>query len=358
MQGGLFENGKIPKRLRRKKPESTDGIPEELCGLLESLYIPYREKQRELRKATRVVEKIPTPRPHQTAMAALVSRPLESIKTIVPSPDIKTIFLDLEEAKKNKTQLTQINFSQCHFPEGTTIQVERSLPPAKKPSFEPLNNIDIRGLNMIPVVLGRDIQGHFIYRITITLPSTHRFENRNTLEVIYYAKAEPTPAEIEAEKIQQDALRNQPKSVPAPVAPVVEKVAKKVEKIIDPAEISLIAAAFVLEAHLQKYGNNDMYESGPIEIVISDADASEVLGEEVKNLLPLHRTWIIQEDNTISPSTDDADIHHHLTTIAEALRTKAQTKIEKQQEQEKQTREQAEYEKERLEFTPMLEFAR
>lgn len=289
-------------------------------------------------------------------MSALMSR--EPAKMTIPTPDIKTIFLDLEEAKKNKTQLTQIDFSQCHFPEGTTIQVERSVPPAKKPSFEPLNNIDIRGLNIIPVVLGRDIQGHFIYRITITLPSTHRFENRNTLEVSYYAKAEPTSAEIEAEKIQKDALRNQPKAAPTPVTPVVEEVVKKVEKIIDPAEISLIAAAFVIEAHLQKYSNNDAYEGGPIEIIISDEDASEVLGDEVKNLLPLHRKWIIQEDNTIIPSTDDTDIHNHLTTIADTLRAMAQTKIQKQQEQEIQKREQAEYEQERLKFTPMLEFAR
>lgn len=145
---------------------------------------------------------------------------------------------------------------------------------------------------------------------------------------------------------------------PEPVTLIVEEVTEKVEKIIDPAEISLIAAAFVLEANLQRYSNNDAYEGGPIEIVISDADASEILGDDVKNLLPLHRKWIIHEDNTIHPSTDDTDIHNHLTAIAGSLRAMAQIKIQKQQEQENQTREQAEYELERKNFEPLLEFVR
>lgn len=88
-------------------------------------------------------------------MNALISR--ETAKITVPAPDTKTLFPDLEDARKNKTQLSQIDFSQCDFPEGTTIRVERCLP-AKKPSFELLNTIDTRGINIIPTVFGRDIQ--------------------------------------------------------------------------------------------------------------------------------------------------------------------------------------------------------
>lgn len=231
--------------------------------------------------------------------------------------------------------------------------------PGKKQVFQPLPITDINGLNSIVPVIGRAMAGHFAYRLTITLPSTHRFDGKNSVEVAFYVKTEPTPEEQLQEEEQRRALLTRITATPSePATLIVEEVVEKVEKIIDPAEISLIAAAFVLEAHLQKYSNNDAYEGGPIEIVISDADASEVLGDDVKNLLPLYRKWIVHEDNTIHPSTVDADIHNHLTAIAGTLRAKAQTKIERQQEQEKQTREQAEYEQERMKFTPMLEFAR
>lgn len=133
---------------------------------------------------------------------------------------------------------------------------------------------------------------------------------------------------------------------------------KKVEKIIDPAEMSLIAAAFVLEENFQKYSNNDMYKGGPIEIVISDADASEVLGDDSESLLPTHRTWTIQEDGTIHPHTDNTDICDYLFSIKEILHTKVQEGRERQQKEENQLRDQAEYEQERLKFAPILDFAR
>lgn len=187
---------------------------------------------------------------------------------------------------------------------------------------------------------------------------THCFEGKNVFEISYYAKAEPTPAEIEEEKRQQEVLRSQPTAVATPVAPLVAEVAEQVEKIIDPAEMSLIAAAFVLEANLEKYSNIVTYEGGLIEIVISDADASEVLGDDLESLLPIHKTWTIQEDDTVHPYTDNTDIRRYLFAIKEALHAKFQEKIKRQQEEDRQILEQGEYEEERLKFSPILEFAR
>lgn len=93
-------------------------MPEEICQILEKEYRAYKDKLKEERKRQRPAEtvaKITSPAPAQTAMVALVNRAPEKI--VVPTPDIRTIFPDLEEARKAKTQLTQIDFSQCHFPE-------------------------------------------------------------------------------------------------------------------------------------------------------------------------------------------------------------------------------------------------
>jgi len=42
--------------------------------------------------------------------------------------------------------------------------------------------------------------GHFIYRLTITLPATHRFDGKNSLEVTFYVKTEPTLEEKQQEE--------------------------------------------------------------------------------------------------------------------------------------------------------------
>lgn len=87
-----------------------------------------------------------------------MARPAQPIKITVPSLDIKTILPDLETSKGANRQLTQIDFSGCGFPEGTTVQVKRSLPSKKKRVFETIEGIDPRGKNTIEPVLGQDLQ--------------------------------------------------------------------------------------------------------------------------------------------------------------------------------------------------------
>ena len=339
--------------------QGRDKIPEILQKAILDARKQFRDEEKSRRKVEKphqVVAQIQSPRPAQTSMAVLAT--LAPQKEIVVFPHINVLFPGLDEAKAWKKQLEKVDFSQCHFPEWTIISLERALP-GKKQIFQPLPITDINGLNSIVSVIGRAMAGHFAYRLAITLPSTHRFDGKNSVEVAFYVKTEPTPEEQLQEEEQRLALLARTTvTPPEPVALIVEEVVEKVEIIIDPAETSLIAATFVLEENLQKYSHNDAYEGGPIEIIISDADAVAILGDEAKNLLPEHRTWIIREDDTVHPPTNDGSIHNHLLTIAGALRAKAQTKIQKQQEQEKQTREQAEYEQERLKFEPILEFAR
>lgn len=210
-------------------------------------------------------------------MASLVVRPVLPTKELVPTPKIDRLFADHEAAKKSKKQLTKVDFSSCHFPEGTQILLERSLP-GKKPNFQVIELPNLSWTNEILPVLGKSIEGHFHYRITINLPQTHRFEGRNVFEVSFYAKADPTPEELAAWQTHK-------KDIPVPVAPVVEAVERKVEIILDPVGTSLIAAAFVLEANQEKYSTDNAYESGPVEITISNEDATEILWAEAGSLL-------------------------------------------------------------------------
>lgn len=91
-------------------------------------------------------------------MSALLYRPAQPIKITVPSLDIKKILPDLEASKSANKQLTQIDFSGCDFPGGTTVEVKRSLPSKKKRAFEAIEGIDPRGKNTIEPVLGKDLQ--------------------------------------------------------------------------------------------------------------------------------------------------------------------------------------------------------
>ena len=93
-----------------------------------------------------------------TAMSALLAQPVQPTKITIPPLDIKTILPDFEKSKKDNKQLTQIDFSGCDFPEGTTVQVQRRLPSKKKPVFEMIVDIDPRGKNTIKPVLGQGIQ--------------------------------------------------------------------------------------------------------------------------------------------------------------------------------------------------------
>lgn len=88
-------------------------IPTRLHKVLQDAYLknPLPKKPAEL------IAKITPHAPSQTAMAALVHRPVEPTKIIVPALDIKTILPDFEISKGANKQLTQIDFSGCDFPE-------------------------------------------------------------------------------------------------------------------------------------------------------------------------------------------------------------------------------------------------
>lgn len=238
------------------------------------------------------------------------------------------------------------------------VTVERALPSKKKDVFEVVEGIDPRGKNTIEPVLGKDIQGQFAYKITIVLPSTHRFEGGNVFKVSYYAKAEPTPAEIEAERVQREALKNQSKVLPETVAAAVEEMVEKVESIINPVANSLIAATLVLVEKQKLYAVQEGYQGGPITITLSDADCVEVLGDESITLLSEHKHWTVNEDDSINPVVDDADVKEALFTIAEKIRENYRLKQEQEEQEIREKQEIAEYETQRKNFEPILEFAR
>ncbi len=236
--------------------------------------------------------------------------------------------------------------------------MERALPSKKKDVFEVIEGIDPRGKNTIEPVLGKDVQGQFAYKITIVLPPTHRFEWDNVFRVSYYAKAEPNPAEIEAERVQREALRNQPKIPPETVTTLVVDVEEKVESIIDPVANSLIAASFVLAEKQEQYAIQDSYRGGPIHITLTDADCVEVLGVESATLLSEHKHWTVNEDDSINPSVQDADVLVVLRAIVEKIRENYRLKQEQEEREAREKQEIAEYESQRKNFEPLLEFAR
>lgn len=138
LTGNLFENGKISKRFKRRSVKSTEGLPEEIYRVLEEQYQEYRRKRRERSKLDQpgqTVARLPIPPENSIAIASLVVRPVLPTKELVPTPKIDRLFADHEAAKKSKKQLTKVDFSSCHFPEGTQILLERSLP-GKKPNFQ------------------------------------------------------------------------------------------------------------------------------------------------------------------------------------------------------------------------------
>lgn len=159
-------------------------------------------------------------------MSALLSRPIEPQRKVIPSPILSHIFVGLDEAKKNNTQLTKIDFSGYLFPEGTKIIFERSLP-GRKTNFQTIELANPTGTSDIPPILGKSIKGHFYYRVTIVLPQSHKFDGENIFEVPVYAHAEPTEEEKAEERVLQ--VMSQPRDIPTLVAPVMEKVARGVD---------------------------------------------------------------------------------------------------------------------------------
>ena len=209
-------------------------------------------------------------------MASLVTRPASPAKEVIPAPKIDTIFADYEAAKKSKRQLTKIDFSGYRFPEGTKIIFERSLP-GRKTNFQTIELANPKGMNEVLPVLGKSIEGHFHYRITIILPQTHRFDGKNVFEVSVYAHVESTVEEMGDEKKQMEEGGNQPTTTPELVKTIVEEVTEKVEHTLAPISTSFIALSFILEEKEKEYSMNSISEDGSITLCISAQDAEEVL---------------------------------------------------------------------------------
>lgn len=339
--------------------EAKRKLPQELCtAILEANeLLRQRVKEEKMANAPKVVAKIPTPAPARTAMEALITRPLAPKKEEVLLPHSRAFFVR-GEAKK---QLASLNLSSCEFPVWTTMIFERQLPWEK--TFHKLD-VNKEGETIIPPVQGEKYRGHFTYRLTVTLPTTHIFQgwkSQMPFEDKFYAEAEWTEEEKiaheeERERIEK-ARQQRPEEKKQWTEKVVEDTPKKVVTIIDPKIGSLVAAACILLEKCEQYSAIDTYEGGPIVVRISDEDLIAVLNNESNTLLDEHREWTIQEDDSISPDAN-GDVREQLLAIATAIRTKSREKIQKQQEQEQEEREQWEYGEAREEFAPLLDFIR
>jgi len=180
------------------------------------------------------------------------------------------------------------------------------------------------------------------------------------LKESFYAKAEPTEAEKEANKRRLESLKDSQASA-SPVVSVVTlvpAVADKVEKAIDKIGVSLTATAIVFGERVDQYTQREDYDGGDIVITISDEDRASVLGLEAETLLSEHRTWTIHQDNSITPDIQDVDVKNALYAIALILRQKSQAKIQEKQNAEQRQKDDAEYEEVRHQFVPLLDFAR
>lgn len=106
------------------------------------------------------------------------------------------------------------------------------------------------------------------------------------------------------------------------------------------------------------YAVQKEYQGGPINITLSDADCVAVLGDESAVLLSEHKHWTVNEDDSISPLVDDTDIKEALLAIAEKIREKYRLEQEQEEQEIREKQEIAEYESQRKNFEPLLEFAR
>lgn len=92
----------------------------------------------------------------------------------------------------------------------------------KSKTFETLEAIGGQ-TNQIPVVLGKNMDGHFVYRLTINLPNGYIFEGnqktRIVLEERIYATAELTP-----EEQVEDERRKKAKTAPISASPFIPGV--------------------------------------------------------------------------------------------------------------------------------------
>lgn len=83
-----------------------------------------------------------------------------------------------------------------------------------------------------------------------------------------------------------------------------------------------------------------------------------MLGDDSAILLPEHKNWTVNEDGSIHPLVDNTDIKEALLTIAEKIRENHRLKQEQEQRGIREKQEIAEYEAQRKNFEPILEFAR
>jgi hypothetical protein len=74
-------------------------------------------QEKKNQSAQTVVAKITSPTSPNTAMSALLARPAQPTKIIVPALDVKLVLPDFETSRGVNKQLTQIDFSACDFPE-------------------------------------------------------------------------------------------------------------------------------------------------------------------------------------------------------------------------------------------------
>ena len=88
-------------------------IPTRLHKVLQDAYLKNPPPQ----KPADLIAKITPPTSPQTAMSALLARPAQPTKIIVPALDVKSVLPDFETSKSANKQLTQIDFSGCDFPE-------------------------------------------------------------------------------------------------------------------------------------------------------------------------------------------------------------------------------------------------
>ncbi len=122
--------------------------------------------------------------------------------------------------------------------------------------------------------------GHFSYRLTIALPSTHTFPGRRSTIVIehaLYVKVEPLPSEVEPvmEQTRSVEVVSELVSDPTSVSRVSSRVEEQVAHIIDPIATSLTGVALVLAERIGLYSQSCISDSDPIVISISDTDILE-----------------------------------------------------------------------------------
>jgi hypothetical protein len=314
----LIKDGRVLSCHKRK--EGTKWLPPLIVKTIEKYYPKYRERVGVVHRsmwqvATKTIDVLgvtpsltPTPLIH----------PIN--KKPIGKPSLWVMLISWWE----KQQPKNLNLSGGDIPVWTTVIFERKLPKSK--TFETIP-VELGETNKITPVHGQKYSGHFIYRLTITLPIGYSFPNgktKMTLEEKIYCEADPDPEEI-TQWLQNTHAHHTVvwaptiRTIPA-VKTQVTTVLEAPTPLIFQKTLSDTFTAWELSLESNSY-SAELKEDGTVVFQL----VSDLLAELHDDTF---RTITIWKDNSMSHSFTP-ELDGQLQTLSEAMREQKANEIQR-----------------------------